>query len=165
MEILGIDPGTLQSAYVLWDGTKLKSFGIVPNDNFLDWARNTTEQIDFVALEAIQSMGMAVGQEVFDTVRLVGRLQEIFHLRGVPLRLVYRREEKLHHCLSPRANDSNIRQALIDRFGAPGTKKAPGRTFGLKKDIWQAFGIGVLGFDKLEAGEWALNGLDPVPAS
>ena len=38
---------------------------------------------------------------------------------------IYRKEEKMNICHTMRAKDSNIRQALIDRFGEVGTKKNP----------------------------------------
>jgi hypothetical protein len=46
-----------------------------------------------------------------------------------------------------RAKDSNIRQALIDRFGEPGTKKVPGLLYGIKKDEWSALALGVFWHD------------------
>ncbi len=39
------------------------------------------------------------------------------------------------------------RQALIDRFGVPGTKKSPGMMYGLHKDMIQAFAVAVTYFD------------------
>ena len=44
-------------------------------------------------------------------------------------------------CLNPRAKDSNIRQAMINKYGSPGTKKAPGVLYGVKRDMWQALGL------------------------
>ena len=41
---------------------------------------------------------------------------------------VKRSAVKLHQCGSNRAKDANVRQALIDKMGPPGTKKAPGPT-------------------------------------
>ncbi len=52
-------------------------------------------------------------------------------------------EVKIHLCNHPRAKDPNIRQALIDRFGAPGTKKNQGATYGLAGDMWSALGVAV----------------------
>ena len=61
---------------------------------------------------------------------------------------VLRRDVKLHVCQSPRAKDANVRQALLDRFGPPGTKKAPGTTYGITKDTWQALAVAVTWDDK-----------------
>ena len=47
-----------------------------------------------------------------------------------------------------KAKDSNIRQALMDRFGEVGTKKNQGYFYGFKADIWQAFAVCVTYHDK-----------------
>jgi hypothetical protein len=47
-----------------------------------------------------------------------------------------------------KAKDSNIRQALIDRFGDVGTKNNQGFFYGFKKDIWSAFAVGCTYLDK-----------------
>jgi hypothetical protein len=57
--------------------------------------------------------------------------------------LVFRRDVKLHLCGSARAKDPNIRQALLDRFGPVGTKKAPGPLYGVKSHIWSALAVAV----------------------
>ena len=88
----------------------------------------------------IACYGMAVGAEVFETCVWIGRYLE--KAQGDMSR-IKRGEVKMHLCHSMKAKDSNIRQALIDRFGAPGTKKAPGLTFGLSGDMWAAFAVAV----------------------
>jgi hypothetical protein len=66
-----------------------------------------------------------------------------------------RQPVKLHHCHDSRAKDSNIRQALVDRFapGQPnhgkGTKKVPGWFHGFHSDIWQAYALAVYVADTL----------------
>ena len=65
---------------------------------------------------------------------------------GGVTRLVYRRDVKLFLCQSARANDSNIRAALIDKYGpgkarAVGTKKAQGPLYALKGDTWSALAV------------------------
>jgi hypothetical protein len=75
-----------------------------------------------MVIEMIASYGMPVGKEVFDTYVWIGRFAEA---SGMPTNYIYRKDEKMNICHSMRAKDSNIRQALIDRFGVVGTKKNP----------------------------------------
>lgn len=70
----------------------------------------------------IASYGMPVGKEVFETCVWIGKFAEA---SGMKENYIYRKEEKMNLCHSMKAKDSNIRQALIDRFGVVGTKKNP----------------------------------------
>jgi len=62
----------------------------------------------------IASYGMPVGREVFETCLWIGRFIECW---CGPYTLVYRREVKSFLCADSRAKDSNVRQAVIDRYG------------------------------------------------
>jgi len=88
----------------------------------------------------IASYGMSVGKEVFETCYMIGRLMEVLRLSS-SIRRVYRQDVKLALCGSVRAKDSNIRQSLIDRLGPPGTKKAPGPTYGVSGHAWAALAV------------------------
>ena len=153
--ILAIDPGNVESAYVLIDethGCRPRTFGKVPNETLLDdlaWlARGAT-----VAIEMIASYGMAVGASVFETCVWIGRFDRECCITGQPAHLVFRRDVKLHLCQSARAKDSNITQALIDRFAkdtpnkGKGTKGEPGFFYGFRADVWAAFAVGVFAAD------------------
>jgi hypothetical protein len=142
MKVLAIDPGPENTAFVFWNGCRISAAAIRPNEAILEMCRliNRSDEL-LVAIEMIASYGMAVGASVFETCVFIGRLIEALEPRGIKVRLIFRRDIKLHHCLSTRANDSNVRQALIDKYGAPGTKKAPGLTYGIKKDLWAALAI------------------------
>lgn len=150
--ILSVDPGNERSAYALLDcDLKPIQFGIVDNYQLLDIIEklvyeHTFEQTKniYVAIEMIASYGMAVGKTVFDTCVWIGRfVQQIKMIGNIHIEFIYRKDEKMNLCRSMKANDSNIRQALIDRFGVVGTKKNPGWFYGFKKDIWAAFAVGV----------------------
>ena len=75
-----------------------------------------------IVIEMIASYGMPVGKEVFETCVWIGKFAEA---SGMKENYIYRKEEKINLCQSMKAKDSNIRQALIDRFGVVGTKKNP----------------------------------------
>lgn len=139
-QVCGIDPGPREFAWVVWDGSQVVRCGDAPNCDYrlLPLIGPCRE----VAVEWIESFGMAVGREVFETVFSIGRMAMLTDVRLVP-----RRDVKLHICGSPRAKDGNIRQALIDRFGPVGTKKAPGPLWGISKHRWAALAVAVTAFD------------------
>jgi len=141
--IFGIDPGPIESAYCIWDGERIRGMGIKTNRDLVLPSSNMV-----VACEHIQCMGMPVGASVFETAYWIGDFRCSAKMKGTLFLPVYRSEVKLHFCNNMRAKDPNIRQALIDRLGAPGTKKNPGLTYGVKGDIWSALAIAVMTYDK-----------------
>jgi hypothetical protein len=150
MTVLAIDPGSAQSAWVLYNAEGARQFAIAPNDAV---RRLLQESLDAFAaeslvIEEIASYGMPVGREVFQTVRWAGRFEETAINAGWPVvHYLPRRDVKLHLCGSARAKDANIRQALLDRFGgaqkAVGCKKTPGPLYGVSKDVWAALALAV----------------------
>ena len=160
--ILEIDPGNIQSGYVLveHDGKEIRKVldvGKIPNEEMYSVFFSTYDH-DHLAIEMVQGMGQTVGQEVFDTCFWIGRFWEFATLYGMnhPPQKIYRREEKLYLCGCLSAKDKNIRQALIDRYGGVGTKKEPGFFYvnGTKfaKDMWAAMAVAVTYFDKYIRG-------------
>ena len=141
MIIFAIDPGTTESAFVRWNGEKILSIGKQLNDDLV--AYGTGDDIN--AIEMIASYGMPVGKEVFETCVWIGRFMQAWG----GAELVYRKDVKMHLCGTTKAKDGNVRQALIDRLGAPGTKKNPGATYGVSGDMWQALALAVTYYDKL----------------
>lgn len=151
--LLAIDPGNIESAYVLMDAETYKpiEFGKILNYELLDMVYH--KKYDEFVIENIASYGMSVGRSVFDTCIWIGRFveaatQNYMKEYYMPISYILRAEEKMNLCHSMKAKDSNIRQALIDRFGEVGTKKNPGFFYGFKKDIWAAFAVGVTYIDK-----------------
>lgn len=138
--ITAIDPGTEKSAVLTLNGGVVTLAQIIPNEEVLAQVRNDTFP-ESVAIEMIACYGMPVGREVFETCLFIGRLQEALELHGGKARLIYRRDVKLHLCGSMRAKDANIRQALIDKYGAPGTRKNPGKIYGVSSHLWSALAI------------------------
>lgn len=140
--IIAIDPGSARSAYVRWDGSTISHAEIAENETVKAALAAGLMNGDEMHIEMVACYGMPVGAEVFETCVWIGRFCEAWlQWRRMEAFRTKRHAIKLHHCLNARAKDSNIRQALIDKYGAPGTKKAPGVTYGLSKDLWQAFAL------------------------
>lgn len=143
MNFFAIDPGTLESGVVLFnaDDRRIVAAGVEPNKDVIELVRCLPREVVVVS-EMIASYGMPVGREVFETCVWIGRF-----MQAAPnpddFRLIYRQDVKLHLCGSPRAKDPNVRQALIDLLGKPGTKKAPGGTYGVSSHAWAALGVAV----------------------
>ena len=160
MNVLAIDPGTTESAYVvIGDECAPIVFGKVPNAQLLDELPDLENLAHRAAIEMVASYGMAVGADVFETCVWIGRFYErIEGATGLTPELVKRNPIKNHHCHSSKANDSNIRQALVDRFayGQPnhgkGTKSAPGWFYGFHSDIWQSYALAVYVADTVNSG-------------
>lgn len=151
MKILAIDPGNVESAYVIMDEDyKPLEFGKVPNEELLN--RVYFPGYNVAVIEMVASYGMPVGKEVFETCVWIGRFtekaQQVMDRRYV--KYIYRKDVKMNICGQTKAKDSNIRQALIDRFGEVGTKKSPGWFYGFKADIWAAYAVGVTYLDSIK---------------
>ena len=120
--ILAIDPGTTHSGWCLLEDSKPVKWGWDDNvdivntlvDPVLDRCVDFGAYPEHIAIEDIAHYGMPVRKDVLETVRWTGRFQQA---TAVGVTYIKRPDVKLHLCGSPRANDSTIRQAIIDRFG------------------------------------------------
>jgi len=157
--ILALDPGTTETGFVYYFAGNVVASGVKPNDMILQTLRDGWDmQAHVLAIEMIASYGMPVGREVFETCVWIGRFMQAWQ-DPASVRLVYRRDVKLHLCGSPRAKDPNVRQALIDLFPATGggktpqigTKKQPGPLFGVSSHAWPALGVAVTAKAQMEA--------------
>ncbi len=143
--MLAIDPGNTQSGWCLYEDTLLES-GVLENHDMLEMVYQFRSCE--LAIEMIASYGMAVGREVFETCVWIGRFMQ-WHNRPDEVKLVYRKDVKLHLCHDMRAKDANIRQAIIDLFPATGagktpqigTKKQPGPLYGVNSHAWAALAV------------------------
>lgn len=156
MKIFAIDPGNIQSAYCVMDDQYfLYEFAKLPNREcmikLMDWLNDCA--VDKVVIERIQSYGMSVGSEVFETCEWIGRFSEASEF-FCPPEYIYRKEEKLYICGEMRAKDANIRSALIERFAkfdkknGKGTKSNPDVFYGVHADCWAAIAVAVTWLDK-----------------
>lgn len=150
--ILAIDPGNVQSAFVLTDAL-LKPLRICKSDNEFMYLSlcdafaelNCLPENTAICIEWVKSYGQRVGDSVFETVAWAAKFED--RLKEYDPERITRMQERMEICHSSRANDAAIRRTLIDRFAkdvpndGKGTKKAPGWFHGFRADIWQAYAV------------------------
>lgn len=130
MNVLAIDPGNQKSGFVLLEDGNPDQFAKLPNEELLRllWDELTA---DILVVEFPVARGMPASNELFQTVFWIGRFVQAWietepDADWLP---IDRKDVKLAICEDPRAKDSNIRAALIERFGgedqAIGGKKCP----------------------------------------
>lgn len=156
--LMAIDPGTEQSAVVWFAPQEGYCGGIIsatmlPNKEVLDRIAEhaftpSPPPGQRLAIEMVTSYGMPVGREVFETVRWIGRFEQVWETyraayESQPIELCTRSQVRGYLCRDMKAKDANVRAALLERFGPPGNKKEPGRTYGITKDLWSALAIAV----------------------
>jgi hypothetical protein len=156
--ILAIDPGNVQSAYVLiGEDLKPDSFGKEDNETVLEIV-NKYDYTHF-AIEMVASYGMPVGREVFETCVWIGRFMQAAAEKNIKAQWIYRKKDVcMNLCYTTLAGDANVRQALVDRFAprqknyGKGTKDKPGWFYGFAADVWSAYAVGVTYYDKYLIG-------------
>lgn len=161
IRILAIDAGTTESGYAIMqfcgDKLNLLAFGKTSNAHLMQIVKS--ERYDQLVYEQFQSFGMAVGESTIEAIIWNGRFMQAAIDSNHPVDRVYRKEEKLCLCNSLRAKDSNIRQALIDRYAktdfknGKGTKKEPDVFYGVGKDVWSAIAVGVTWMERKKEEE------------
>ncbi len=150
MVIIGIDPGSSESAFCLIrQDYSIAHAGKLLNADLI--GQLGTLQFSVAAIESIQSYGMPVGREVFETCYMIGRLQQKIHSLGGSFSLIPRPEYTRRICGCQKVNDAVLRQALLLRFG--GDKK--GEPLNLLKgasDKRSAFAVAVYKLDLMKSG-------------
>ncbi len=150
-KILALDVGTTSSGFCKMRGYMPVKFGKINNLDLLELVKS--EDYDILVYEGFQSFGMAVSQSVFESVEWNGRYKQAALDRGKKVDKIFRTQEKMNLCGKTSAKDSNIRQALIDRFASydfkngKGTKDNPDFFYGFSKDMWSAFAVGTTYLD------------------
>lgn len=153
--LLAIDPGPQESGFVEYDprANTILEHGTIANDQLLArcYRRRGAAGEHHLAIELIAAYGMSVGKTVFDTCIWIGRFVEAWG--AIDYTLVTRHEVKMHLCHTKNSSNSNVREALIDRWGGEalaiggkgsGKKKtARGPLFGVATHAWSALAIAV----------------------
>lgn len=157
MRIVAIDPGTRSSGLVHFeDGKVLEAHSEFENKALLDALSGSRWGGDAVyVFEQIENYGANVGKDVFETVFWTGRFYQVAFEYAAVFRMP-RKAVKLHLCGSPRAKDSDIRAAILDRFGgaemAKGRKAAPGPLFGVTSHSFAALALALTFWDERRPG-------------
>lgn len=153
--LLAIDPGSERSAWLRYREGRPDGCGIEDNVNVLERCRffplRVIAAIDVVVIEQVESYGMPVGKEVFDTVRWSGRFEEAVSRSGIPVVYLPRRQVKAHLCRNPRATDANVRAALLERYGGQAATRKGGPLHGVVKDLWSALAVATVFAETVEA--------------
>ena len=164
MIVLAVDPGTVRSAWLVFDtqtgrpaasyesdfGDGRRLLAIEPNAVLIDRLRGWHDAarvgavpfLGAIVIEQVMSYGMAIGAETIETIHWAGRFAEAAF--PTPVYRIPRLTVRMALCHSARATDATIRRALLDRFGgdsAIGRKATPGPLYQIKSDLWAALGV------------------------
>ena len=175
MTLLTIDPGTFESAYVIYQTLtkQILSSGKISNAALIEII--STSKVEHLVIEQIKSYGMPVGDSTITTCVWIGIFIKAWHdqakwplndlndLDQARCTLLPRKTIVGQICANARANDANIRAALIDLFGgkanAIGNKKQKGELYHVHKDVWSALAIAVAFSQIQDAEHKALEGM------
>jgi len=153
MIVLAVDPGSEQSAFVLYDAEKniIPTMGLKENEilvNILESCEVHEKKHTHVVIEYPAPRGQPMYTQLVKTIWWIGRFEQAM---GIDAHHMDRKDVKMTLCGSTRAKDANVRAALISRFKASGggktpeigTKSNPGPLYGVKKDIWAALAVAI----------------------
>lgn len=162
IRLLAIDPGNVNSAYVIIDTETYSPVGFAKLENkellqqighWHDQALRGKPAIDETVIETIiASYGQKIGRTTFDTAIMIGRLEQAL-FSFAPVKKIPRQTVRRHLCPGIRANDRTVRAALIERFAAQDKKRGKGTThhpdffYGFANDVWAAFAVGATYLD------------------
>ena len=150
MIVVGIDPGPVESAYVVWDaGAKaIINYGDQENRYMIHAIEECTRLGYRVAIEQMRGFGILASNPLFDTCVWVGRFVQAWGEEVCEL--VPRKTVVTHLCGNARAGDKFVREALIARIGPQGTKREPGPTYGIAGHKWPALAVAITYADMKE---------------
>lgn len=161
MAVLAVDPGNIHSGWILWDqetATILdmcrKPKGKELNVDVLNIISRICDSdvpvraagIERIAIYSRPGMGGGGGgvmHTVTDTCIWIGRFVERLSFYRVPVILPFRKTIMSYLCQSAKGGDAEVKAALVELYGGKGTKKNPGRLYGIAGDTWSALAVAV----------------------
>lgn len=155
MNILAIDPGSEQSAFIYYDPSRrlITSKGIVSNRSMINVLSSISGvDTELLVIEYVQPRGEMLYTQLVDTIFWSGRFIQVWDREWAG---ISRQDIKHHLCGNRGARDSNVRAALISRFSGHkslgagrhpeiGMKASPGPLYGVVKDMWAALAVAVV---------------------
>jgi len=150
MKILAIDPGTVESGFVLFNSEtrQVVDTGVLENEELL--GMSAWVDADILVVEMVANYGMPTGRTTFETVLWIGRFIQFAAANKIPYKKLYKKVDiNPTLCFSNKAKDTNIRRAVLDMFeptggGANpeiGTKALPGPLFGVSSHAISALAV------------------------
>lgn len=119
--ILALDPGSEKTAWVVWDGAKIRESGVTENVKLIE----ELPYADAMVIEQVKAYGI-VGETVLDTVMWIGQFRREHERFGRRVDLCPRKTAVTHLTSQSTAGDAATFAALKDKIGPVGTKKFPG---------------------------------------
>jgi hypothetical protein len=150
--IVAIDPGPETSGVICMQHNEVTFIDTeMDNEEVIEWLQE--DEPDMLACEGIVSHGMPVGNSTIYTCYMIGRIQQVAKDYDHPFMLIVRPQIKMHLCHSMKAQQKNIRQALIDLFPATGGGKTP--QIGIKSNKGPLYGVGTHAWSALAIAVYA----------
>ena len=157
MIVLGLDPGSCESALVEWDTIRKRPLYRAKLGNAAVFAaladRADAHVLVVESTTAYTLPGGAASrfmpQQILETAEWVGQFCRCWqHELGGSLERLDRRKVKLHLLGRASGTDAHVRAALLDLIGPQGTKAAPGPTYGMRADLWAALAVAFVWHEK-----------------
>lgn len=160
---LCLDPGNRHTAWLLYQPSEkliINGFGKEPNERVLDIIIEKEEFYDLMLVEQLSGYiytpkgaqyrkQTTIGRDVIDTAVWSGRFVQQADIVGKEHVMMLRSTVSHHLCKGVQhPGNSEVRAALIKRFGEKGTMKNPGLLYGVSDDIWSSLALGVSFCDK-----------------
>ena len=150
MKILAIDPGTVESGFVVFNSEtrQVEESGVIENEELIK--RSSWVDADILVIEMCANYGMPSGKTIFETVLWIGRFIQYAVANKIPYKKLYKKVDiNPTLCFSNKAKDTNIRRAVLDMFEPTGggknpeigTKALPGPLFGVNSHAISALAV------------------------
>lgn len=157
--IIGIDTGTYESAYCVYnkETKQLADKHYLPNiqcmKKLVKWFK--TGEVELFIIEQSQGMGMAAGMQIFMNLEMQGVFAQLAKQYDINVYLMFRKTVKMILCGAVRGvNDASVSLMIREEFGEDWTKKEGiynfyfneevekngGREY-MQNDLWQSLGL------------------------